>query len=194
MSDTPRADFEKALFACVEYRSKLDELERENTALQNEVDELKRLNELTKVLTKDLQDTRRENTAMKELINNPNAMHTHYLRECNGWEVWHGDRVRKMESDIVELELKLAALGEIAVANWDDPTVGEVDKHVKSVMYKDMLHTLFVKNPKRIKELQDEIVEANGLLDMRMKEIAKLKQTLIEVTTELTAIKCNKVS
>ena len=42
--------------------------------------------------------------------------------------------------------------------------------------------------------LQDEIVKANGLLDMRMKEIAKLKQTLIEVTTELTAIKCNKVS
>lgn len=42
--------------------------------------------------------------------------------------------------------------------------------------------------------LQDEIVKANGLLDMRMKEIAKLKQTLIEVTTELTAIKCNKIT
>ena len=37
--------------------------------------------------------------------------------------------------------------------------------------------------------LQDEIVKANGLLDMQMKEIAKLKQTLIEVTTELTVIK-----
>ena len=43
-------------------------LERENAALQNEVDELKRLNELTKVLTKDLQDTRRENTALKQTL------------------------------------------------------------------------------------------------------------------------------
>lgn len=39
-------------------------------------------------------------------INNPHAVHAHYLRIGNGWEVWSSERVRGMER-----ELELATMG-----------------------------------------------------------------------------------
>lgn len=36
-------------------------------------------------------------------INNPHAVHAHYLRIGNGWEVWTSERVRGMEQEIERL-------------------------------------------------------------------------------------------
>lgn len=62
------------------------ELERENNALRAKVGELERL------------------------ISDPHAMHAHYLRIGNGWEVWTHERVRGMEKQIAELEQDKARL------------------------------------------------------------------------------------
>lgn len=59
----------------------------------------------------------------------------------------------KRERD--EAQLRLAVLGDIAVGNWDDSTVGEVDSVVKEPRrYKDALRVLFVDNPKTIAQLR----------------------------------------
>lgn len=60
----------------------------------------------------------------------------------------------------MELEIKLAALGEFAVADWNEEVVSQVDKAVpEPTRYKDFLRTLFVKHPEQIKELQEEVAK-----------------------------------
>ena len=46
----------------------------------------------------------RENAALRRLIDDPNAMHSHYLRECNGWEVWQAERIRRFQDASEQLE------------------------------------------------------------------------------------------
>jgi DNA repair exonuclease SbcCD ATPase subunit len=57
----------------------------------------------------------RENAALRSLIDDPNAMHSHYLRECNGWEVWQAERIRRFQDaseQLEQLERENAALGQ----------------------------------------------------------------------------------
>ncbi len=41
----------------------------------------------------------KENAALRRLIDDPEAMHSHYLRVGNGWEVWRAERVRGLERE-----------------------------------------------------------------------------------------------
>lgn len=72
-----------------------------------------------------------------------------------------------LKKRVEELELKLVALGNLAVADWDDKTVGEVDRVVDpyKTTYNDHLRTLFTKNPERIKELELENFELKKELE-----------------------------
>ena len=55
-----------------------------------------------------------------------------------------GARAEQAEARVKELELSLAAIGDIAVANWDDSTVGKVDAILKEPQrYKEKLRELF---------------------------------------------------
>jgi len=61
-----------------------------------------------------------------------------------------------LHARIAELELKLTALGSLAVADWNDAAVGAVDATVppeKQRTYADQLRVLFA-GPKRIAELE----------------------------------------
>jgi hypothetical protein len=49
----------------------------------------------------------RELANAMRVINDPHAMHAHYLRIGNGWEVWTSERVRGYERRIEELEREL---------------------------------------------------------------------------------------
>jgi len=71
----------------------------------------------TERLFKDVDDLERSNNALlakvgelERLIGDPHAMHAHYLRIGNGWEVWTHERVRGMERQIAELEQDKARL------------------------------------------------------------------------------------
>ena len=92
-----------------------------------------------------------------------------------------------------ELELKLTVLGNLAVANWDDSTVGEVDKVVDShkTTYDDLLRTLFTKNPEKIRKLEQENVELRAALNTALAiefiddaTIVKLVERLIKIKEE----------
>ena len=65
--------------------------------------------------------------------------------------------IARLTARVAELEIKLLAIGDLAVAGWDDKTVGEVDSAVKDgTRYKDALRTLFVDNPETIARLTAE--------------------------------------
>lgn len=67
---------------------------------------------------------------LKRLIADPNAMHSHYLRQGNGWEVWSTERIRNMDRDNARLEsenaalrlaaAELCAIGRVWVTVWGD--------------------------------------------------------------------------
>jgi hypothetical protein len=59
-----------------------------------------------------------------------------------------------------EAEVQLVALGDLAVADWDDKTVGTVDATVKEpTKYKDRLRALFVDIPNERDRLRDQLGE-----------------------------------
>lgn len=45
----------------------------------------------------------KENERLMAFINNPHAVHAHYLRIGNGWEIWTSERVRGMERELERL-------------------------------------------------------------------------------------------
>lgn len=47
---------------------------------------------------------------LRAFIDNPHAVHAHYLRIGNGWEVWTTERVRGMERDLGEKDRRIAEL------------------------------------------------------------------------------------
>lgn len=56
------------------------------------------LTEMEELLQK-VQQLETENAALRRLIDDPEAMHSHYLRVGNGFEVWRAERVRGLERD-----------------------------------------------------------------------------------------------
>lgn len=72
----------------------------------------------------------------------------------------------KDQEQIKRLEIELAAIGEIAVVDWDDQTVGKVDQVLDKPVgvYRDELRRLFVEQPERIAELERELAEARDEL------------------------------
>ena len=67
------------------------------------------LTEMEELLQK-VQQLETENAALHRLINDPNAMHSHYLRKCNGWEVWQAERIHWFQETVDKLERENAAL------------------------------------------------------------------------------------
>lgn len=93
-----------------------------------------------------------------------------------------GDTICQLASEllaaqarIAELETQLAAIGDFAVADWDDKTVGAVDAIVKeSTRYKYRLRALFVDIPKERDELRKKVAE----LEADRERLDWLQQTL----------------
>jgi hypothetical protein len=82
---------------------------------------------------------------------------------------------RKLEQErdearnrVADLEAKLTALGNIAVCDWDDKTVGEVDDAVppeKQKTYNDLIKSLFQTIPAerdQLRKVADELYYAQG--------------------------------
>jgi hypothetical protein len=79
------------------------------------------------------------------------------------------------EARIKELQLMLTALGDLAVGNWDDATVGKVDAaipHEVQITYKDLLRSAFYDIPKerralaiRVKELEQQVIDHWGIVE-----------------------------
>jgi predicted RNase H-like nuclease (RuvC/YqgF family) len=67
------------------------------------------LTEMEELLQK-VQQLETENAALHRLIDDPNAMHSHYLRKCNGWEVWQAERIHWFQETVDKLERENAAL------------------------------------------------------------------------------------
>jgi hypothetical protein len=67
------------------------------------------LTEMEELLQK-VQQLETENAALHRLIDDPNAMHSHYLRKCNGWEVWQAERIHWFQETVDKLERANAAL------------------------------------------------------------------------------------
>jgi len=67
------------------------------------------LTEMEELLQK-VQQLETENAALHRLIDDPNAMHSHYLRKCNGWEVWQAERIHWFQDTVDKLERENAAL------------------------------------------------------------------------------------
>ena len=90
-----------------------------------------------------------------------------------------------------ELELKLTALGNIAIADWDNSTVGEVDKVVNShkTTYNDQLRTLFTTNPEKIKKLEQENAELRTALNTALAVEFIDDTTIVELVERLIKIK-----
>ena len=63
-------------------------------------------------LVQKVQQLETENAALHRLIDDPNAMHSHYLRKCNGWEVWQAERIHWFQDTVDKLERENAALKE----------------------------------------------------------------------------------
>jgi len=61
-------------------------------------------------LLQKVQQLETENAALHRLIDDPNAMHSHYLRKCNGWEVWQAERIHWFQKTVDKLERENAAL------------------------------------------------------------------------------------
>lgn len=49
---------------------------------------------------------------LRASIDNPHAVHAHYLQIGNGWEVWTTERVRGMERDLEQKDRRIAELEE----------------------------------------------------------------------------------
>lgn len=63
----------------------------------------------------------------------------------------------RLREENVELKEKLAAIGEMAVVDWDDEVVGAVDAALKGkepITYKDRLRALFVEIPAELSTLR----------------------------------------
>jgi hypothetical protein len=90
-----------------------------------------------------------------------------------------------------ELDIKLTALGSLAVADWDDSTVGEVDKVVNShkTTYNDQLRTLFTTNPEKIKKLEQENAELRTALNTALAVEFIDDTTIVELVERLIKIK-----
>lgn len=74
-----------------------------------------------------------ENAALRSLIDDPNAMHSHYLRECNGWEVWQAERIRQFQDaneQLEQLETENAALRE------DKEILDWMNNNIQAIMFK----------------------------------------------------------
>ena len=108
------------------------------------------------------------------------------------------DVAKKLEQEnsefklrINELELKLTALGNLAVANWDASTVQEVDTVVEphKTTYDDYLRTLFRTNPEKIKKLEQENTDLRAALNTALAIEFIDDTTIVELIKRLINIK-----
>ena len=105
------------------------------------------------------------------------------------------NKIKELEKKIEELELKLVAVGDIAIANWDDAVIEGVDTLIPpetaTVKYRDMIRVLFVDNPELIKKLKQENAELRVALNTALaieflddKNIVELIKRLITIKEE----------
>ena len=59
-------------------------------------------------------------------VNNPHAVHQHYLRIGNGWEVWSTARVRGMELENERLRDALARIAQRAKEGVEARNLGDM--------------------------------------------------------------------
>ena len=109
-----------------------------------------------------------------------------HLYGCHEHRLWQGDSCIgcvELERDqlrkrVEELELQLAVIGEIAVMDWDDATLGKVEAVVPykdQQKYKDKLRLLFQTIPdenKQLRKVADELAEAGRCKCCEHSEIA----------------------
>lgn len=70
------------------------------------------------------------------------------------------DKLAQANARIAELEVALSVIGDLAVIDFDDPTVGKVDAAVpfkKALTYKDLLKEIMQENPQKLKEAQGQL-------------------------------------
>ena len=105
------------------------------------------------------------------------------------------DETEILKKRIEELELKLVAIGDIAIANWDNAVIEGVDTLIPpeaaTVKYRDMIRVLFVDNPELIKKLKQENTELRTALNTSLaieflddKNIVELIKRLITIKEE----------
>jgi hypothetical protein len=71
-----------------------------------------------------------------------------------------------LRAENAALREKIAVLGELAVANWDDKTVGECDAITKDPLkYKDMLRRMFVDQPRELSQLRSALIFIRSTTD-----------------------------
>lgn len=87
----------------------------------------------------------------------------------------------KLAEQVAELETQLAAIGNLAVADWDDAVVGKVDALVKEpTHYKDRLKALFIDIPKERDMLKQQVSELTAKLEEVTQERNKLLMDSLE--------------
>jgi len=80
--------------------------------------------------------------------------------------------ITALETANKALEAQLVVIGDIAVRDWDDATVGKVDALVKEpTRYKDVVRKLFIDNPARITELEQDGKRMRGSLNQARHEL-----------------------
>lgn len=91
---------------------------------------------------------------------------------------------RDLERENAALKLKLTTLGNIAVGNWDDETVGKIDAlGIDGKTYKDKLRTMFIEQPQQIAALRKD-KERLDWLENRPVSMAPFTRRAIDTAME----------
>lgn len=179
-----------ALGRGAELFQKVQQLETENADISHAY---RVTRDVVKGLCEELANLKDDNAELRRLIDDPNAMHSHYLRNCKGWEVWPTERVRglereneslienvrglepmvdRLERENVELREQIAVLGEIGCLNLDDSTVGKCDAITgDGEKYKDVMRRLFVDQPKELAALREDNAKLKKVIHYQGDEI-----------------------
>jgi hypothetical protein len=72
------------------------------------------------------------------------------------------EQCAELERENAALREQIAALGEIACLNLDDATVAKCDAVTGGEKYRDVMHRLFVEQPKELAALRNEVARLSN--------------------------------
>lgn len=106
----------------------------------------------------DIQSLERWNAALREQVEALDAKWKMAEDQCFD----QVGKIGELQRENAVLREQIAALGEIACLNLDDATVAKCDAVTGGEKYRDVMHRLFVEQPKELAALRNEVARLSN--------------------------------